>query len=94
MTTFSAALVYRRKAAPKRFEGPISLARRGRLGLRIAGDGGAYGYLGRFRADGKTVSAFVTSAADVVLLRVGESELALSPADPSSFVAEVGGLHA
>jgi hypothetical protein len=81
--------VVRAGSRPRRFDGPIRSARRGRLGLRIAGDGGAYGYLGRYRADGSTVQAFVTSRDDVVLLEVGEGRLALSPSDPDGFIEDV-----
>jgi hypothetical protein len=73
------------------FVGRIGEARRGRLGLRIVGDGGGYGYLGRFRAEGHVVEAFVTSRRDVVLLRAGGRRLALSPADPDAFVAALAG---
>jgi hypothetical protein len=90
----NALIVRRRKAEPKQFAGPIASPRRGRLGIRIAGNGGVYGYSGKFRAEKKTVSAFVTSTADVVLVRVGESELAISPADPDAFIATAGAEHA
>jgi Bacterial PH domain len=82
--------VRRRSASPSSFSGTIANVRRGRLGLRVAGDGGAYGYLGRFRADGGTVRTFVTDRKNVVLLEVGGARLALSPRDPDLFVAEVG----
>jgi hypothetical protein len=82
--------VRRRSASPSSFSGTIADVRRGRLGLRVAGDGGAYGYLGRFRADGRTVRTFVTDRQNVVLLDVGGASLALSPRDPERFVAEVG----
>ena len=82
--------VRRRAASASGFSGPIAHVRRGRLGLRIAGDGGAYGYLGRFRAEGRTVRTFVTDRQSVVLLDVGGASLALSPRDPDRFVAEVG----
>jgi len=78
--------VERRSAAPRRFAGPVRNVRRGALGWRVAGDGGGYGYLGRFRAEGRTVSAYVTDRAKVVLLDVGEESLALSPDDPDEFV--------
>ena len=84
-----AVSIGRRSAAPRRFEGPVTRVRRGALGWRVAGDGGAYGYLGRFRAEGKTVHAFVTDRKRVVLLDVGDTGLAISPADPDSFVAGV-----
>ena len=54
----------------------------------MAGDGGGYGYLGRFRAEGRTVSTFVTDRSKVVLLDVGGSALAVSPEDPDGFVEE------
>jgi PH (Pleckstrin Homology) domain-containing protein len=82
--------VRRRSASASSFSGTISDMRRGRLGLRVFGDGGAYGYLGRFRADGRAVRAFVTDRQSVVLLDVGGASLALSPRDPDRFVAEVG----
>jgi Bacterial PH domain len=82
--------VRRRSASPSIFSGTIAHVRRGRLGLRVAGDGGAYGYLGRFRADGRTVRTFVTDRQNVVLLEVGSARLALSPRDPDRFVSEVG----
>jgi hypothetical protein len=82
--------VRRRSASPSSFSGTIADVRRGRLGLRVAGDGGAYGYLGRFRAEGRTVRTFVTDRQNVVLLDVGGASLALSPRDPERFVAEVG----
>jgi Bacterial PH domain len=84
-------VVQRRGSATRRFAGELSEARRGTLGLRVAGDGGLYGYLGRFRADGATVNAFVTNRDDVVLLAVGEERIALSPADPDAFISAAGG---
>jgi hypothetical protein len=83
-------VVERRHAGPRRYVGRLAELRRGSLGLRVAGDGGAYGYLGKFRAGGRTVDAFVTSRRDVVLLSVGDRELALSPADPDAFIAAAG----
>ena len=82
--------VERRRADARRFAGPVSNVRRGALGWRVAGDGGGYGYLGRYRAEGRTVSAFVTDRAKVVLLDVGDSALAVSPDDPDVFVETVG----
>jgi len=82
--------VERRRADSRRFVGPFSNVRRGALGWRVAGDGGGYGYLGRYRAEGRTVSAFVTDRAKVVLLDVGDSALAVSPDDPDVFVETVG----
>ena len=82
--------VRRRSGSPSSFSGTIAHVRRGRVGLRVAGDGGAYGYLGRFRAEGRTVRTFVTDRQNVVLLEVGSARLALSPREPERFVAEVG----
>jgi hypothetical protein len=81
--------VLREHASPKRFTGAATGARPGRLGMRVAGDGGGYGYLGRYRADGRTVHAFVTDRTRVVLLDIGATPLAISPADPETFLAEV-----
>jgi hypothetical protein len=82
--------VRRRSAAPKHFSGALSGARPGALGMRIAGDGGVYGYLGRYRAEGRTVHAFVTDRTKVALLDVGETSLAVSPGDRDQFLVEVG----
>lgn len=82
--------VYRRCASPRRFTGEPARVRQGALGIRVGGDGGAYGYLGRFRADGRTVSAFVTDRGKVALLEVGETALAISPSNRDEFLAEVG----
>ncbi|HMF05370.1 MAG TPA: PH domain-containing protein [Acidimicrobiia bacterium] len=84
-------VVERKSARPEQIRGVVRGAHRGSLGLRVAGDGGAYGYLGKFRAGGETVSAFVTSRKDVVLVTVGGRRLALSPADPDGFIAALGG---
>jgi len=81
--------VRRRHVSTKHYSGALRNARRGRLGIRVAGDGGGYGYLGRFRADGRTVHAFVTNRDEVVLLEVGGTALAISPDDPDAFLAEV-----
>ena len=51
-----------------------------------------YGYAGKFRAEGKTVSAFVTSTANVVVLTVGDRNLAVSAADPDEFILAAGRL--
>ena len=82
--------ILRRSASPRRFVGALENPHRGALGLRVAGDGGGYGYLGRFRAEGRTVSAYVTDRARVVLLEVGGIALAVSPDDPDEFVQRVG----
>jgi len=81
--------IRRRSASPLRFAGIFSNGRRGSLGWRIAGDGGGYGYLGRYRAEGRTVRAFVTDRAHVVLLEVGDAALAVSPIDADDFIARV-----
>jgi hypothetical protein len=84
------AVSIRRRSAPaRRFEGSLTGVHPGRLGWRVFGDGGGYGYLGRYRAEGRTVQAFVTDRTRVVLLDVGAAGLAVSPADPHAFVAEV-----
>jgi hypothetical protein len=82
--------ILRRSASPRRFLGSLENPHRGALGWRVAGDGGGYGYLGRFRAEGCTVSAYVTDRARVVLLEVGDTALAVSPDDPDDFVERVG----
>jgi hypothetical protein len=81
--------VQRRSAAPVRFRGGFAKVHRGALGWRVAGDGGGYGYLGRYRAEGRTVSAFVTDRAQVVLLEVGADAIAVSPTDPDEFVERI-----
>lgn len=82
--------VRRRSAAPRRFAGSPEGVREGALGMRVAGDGGAYGYLGRFRVDGRTVRAFVTDRSKVALLDVGGTPVAISPSNREAFLAEVG----
>ena len=82
--------VRRRSVGSVSFRGPIAHVRRGALGFRVWGDGGGYGYLGRFRAEGRTVRAFVTDRESVVLLEVGEEPLALSPRERDRFLSEVG----
>ena len=81
--------VRRRSAAPRRFTGDLTRVRQGALGMRVAGVGGAYGYLGRIRAEGRTVHAFVTDRTKVALLDVGGTPLAVSPSDRDRFLAEV-----
>jgi hypothetical protein len=84
-------VVHRRSLADRRFAGAVWDIRRGRLELRIAGSGGLYGYRGRFRAEGRSVRAFVTDRDRVVLLVAGETRVAVSPDDPERFVAELQG---
>ena len=73
--------VERRRWRPREFTGSISDVRRSEIG--VAGDG-----------EEDAVDAFVTSSGSVVLMRVGETRIAVSPADPSSFVAAAGGFRA
>ena len=82
-------VVCRRGRPDRRFTGPVRDVRRGKLGLRVWGSGGLYGYLGRFRADGGRLRAFVTDRHRVVLLAAGETRLALSPNDPDMFVESI-----
>lgn len=79
--------ILRRSAAPRQFVGALRNPHRGVLGWRLAGDGGGYGYLGLFRAEGRTVNAYVTDRAKVVLLEVEGSAVAVSPDDPEDFIA-------
>jgi hypothetical protein len=82
--------VERRAAAARRFVGGVSAVQPSKLGLRVAGDGGVYGYLGQYRAEGRTVEAFVTDQRRVVVLEVGDRHVAVSPADVDGFVAACG----
>jgi hypothetical protein len=84
-------VVHRHGGADRRFVGAARDVRRARLALRVAGSGGLYGYLGRFRAEGQSVRAYVTDRDRVVLLVVGETRVAVSPADPETFVAALRG---
>jgi hypothetical protein len=86
--------IRRRSGTGLRYEGEITATRRGKLGLRVGGNGGVYAYTGRYRAEKRFVTAYVTNLRSVVLLRVGAAELALSPADPDAFVREQGGGYA
>jgi hypothetical protein len=83
------ALTILRRAPERRWPGAATDARRGSLRLRLAGDGGVHGYLGRYRADGTTVHAYVTDRARVVLIEVGGRTLAVSPLDPDRLVVGV-----
>lgn len=83
-------VVERRAAAARRFVGGVSAVQPSKLGLRVAGDGGVYGYLGKYRAEGRTVEAFVTDQRRVVVLEVGDRHVAVSPADVDGFVAACG----
>ncbi|HET7744426.1 MAG TPA: PH domain-containing protein [Gaiellaceae bacterium] len=81
--------ISRRSASPVHYWGGLARVHRGALGWRVAGDGGGYGYLGRYRAEGRSVSAYVTDRAKVVLLEVGGDAIALSPADPEDFIEKI-----
>jgi hypothetical protein len=83
-------VVRRRSAAPKRFAGGPAGVRPGALAVSAGGGAGVYGYLGRFRADGRTVRVFATDHSKIALLEVGGTSLAVSPSDRSAFLAEVG----
>jgi hypothetical protein len=82
--------VERRKSQQRRFVGALSSIPGARLGLRVAGSGGLYGYLGRFRlVGGGRASAFVTDRSATAIVRVGDAVLAVSPADRDAFLSEV-----
>jgi hypothetical protein len=85
-----AFVVRRRSAAPRRFTGDPTGVRPGALDISAGGGAGVYGYLGRFRADGRTVRVFATDHTKIALLEVGGTSLAVSPSDRGSFLAEVG----
>ena len=72
--------IERRRWRPREFNGPIGNVRRD--------DVGAAGH------EGDPVDGFVTSLGNVVCLRVGETEIEVSPADPDSFIAATGGFRA
>jgi hypothetical protein len=86
----SGLAIARRGRASRRFAGALSVLSSAKLGMRVAGSGGLYGYLGRFRlVGGGRVTAFVTSRAATVIVRVGETAVAVSPADREGFVRDV-----
>lgn len=85
-----AFVVRRRSAAPRRFTGDPTGVRPGALTISAGGGAGVYGYLGRFRADGRTVRVFATDHNGIALLEVGRTSLAVSPSDRGAFLAEVG----
>jgi len=83
-------VIERRGRSARRYVGAVSSMPTARLGLRVAGSGGLYGYLGRFRlAGGGRVSAFVTDRSATAIVRVGEAVLAVSPADRDAFLSGV-----
>jgi len=83
-------VIERRGRSARRYVGAVSSMPTARLGLRVAGSGGLYGYLGRFRlVGGGRVSAFVTDRSTAAIVRVGDAVLAVSPADRSAFLSEV-----
>jgi len=87
--------IERRGRASRRFAGLVALLPDARLGVRIAGSGGLYGYLGRFRlVGGGRVDAFVTSRAATLIVRVGDAAVAVSPADRDVFLGDVEGQRA
>lgn len=91
----SALEVERRSRAVRRFPGRVEALPEARLGLRIAGSGGVYGYLGRFRlSGGGRVEAFVTNRAAALIVRAGDAVVAVSPADRDGFLEDVEALHA
>lgn len=82
--------IERRGRKARRYAGLAAALPEARLGLRIFGSGGLYGYLGRFRlAGGGRVDAFVTDRAAVVVVRVGDAVVAVSPADRGAFLGDL-----
>jgi len=77
------ALVIERRAARARiFRGPVGEPHAGRLTARLIGSGGLGGYLGLFGlAGGGRARAYVTDRRRAVVVRVGERDVAISPAD-------------
>ncbi len=70
--------------------GPVTLLQGARLGARVMGSGGLYGYFGRFRLKGGGgVRAFVTNRSAITILRVGEVVVAVSAADRAGFESEL-----
>ena len=82
--------IERRGRASRRYAGLVASLPDARLGLRLAGSGGLYGYLGRFRlVGGGRADAFVTSRAATLILRVGDAVVAVSPSDRDEFLGDV-----
>lgn len=91
----SGLTVERRGSTARRFAGLVRALPDARLGVRIAGSGGLYGYLGRFRlAGGGRVEAFVTNRAAALIVRAGDVIVAVSPADRDGFLGDVEAQHA
>jgi hypothetical protein len=77
-----ALVIERREAAPRTFRGPVGEPRVGRLTARLLGSGGLGGYLGVFGlAGGGRARAYVTDRRRAVVVRVGDRDVAISPAD-------------
>jgi Bacterial PH domain len=84
-------VIQRRAAADRVLPGPVGDAHRARLGLRLLGSGGLYGYLGAFRLEGGgRVRSYVTDQRRVVTLAAGPVRVAVSPDDPGPLLAEFG----
>ncbi len=82
--------IERRSRAARRYAGLVEVLPQARLGLRIAGSGGLYGYLGRFRlVGGGRVDTFVTDRAATLIVRAGSAVVAVSPADRDAFLDDV-----
>jgi len=82
--------IERRGAAARRYQGVVEPLPGARLGIRIAGSGGLYGYLGRFRlVGGGHAHAFLTRRAATSIVSVGDEVVAVSPSDPDAFLSEV-----
>ncbi len=82
--------IERRGVTARRYEGTVEPLSGARLGIRIAGSGGLYGYLGRFRlVGGGHAHAFLTRRAATSIVRAGTEVVAVSPSDPDAFLSEV-----
>ena len=68
------------RARVTRIAGVVGSAAPAQVGLRLVGSGGLYGYLGWFRVDGERARAFVTDRRRAVVITVGGSQVAISPA--------------
>lgn len=91
----SGLTIERRGGTARRFAGLVRALPDVRLGIRIAGSGGLYGYLGRFRlVGGGRVEAFVTNRTASLVLCAGDAIVAVSPADRDGFLGNVEAHHA
>ena len=91
----SGLAIERRGRPARRYAGAGAAMPSARLGMRVAGSGGLYGYLGRFRlVGGGRVAAYVTSRAATVIVRVGDAVVAVSPLDRDRFLRDVEAGHA